>query len=383
MIHGSSGIQHTTYRTTRVFGSLDGLRALAVLAVVWHHSPAGRGCGVGGATWPATYRGYLGVDLFFVLSGFLITTLLLRERERFGRIAVGAFLARRALRILPLYYAVLGLAALYLGVVRPGAAMAAPFFADLPWYATFTSNWLHAGTFLVITWSLAAEEQFYIAWAALVRALGGGAVYVAAAVIVIGLLATYGALDAPLAALLGSRFRELDMVQATFTPLALGCLAAWLLHGERGFAATSRVLGARAAAPLVALTLAALASSPEPEPLRFARPFTQLAMTALVVACVVREDNGLARLLRLRALSRLGVVSYGVYLWHVITLQGVRPWLDAPPLPASVMPWLVFGANAAAAWAAAEVSYRVLERPFLRWKERFRPDGRAAAQALS
>src|SRR5688572_23888607 len=150
MIHGSSGTQHTTYRTTRVFVSLDGLRALAVLAVVWHHSPIGRGIGIGGALWPATFRGYLGVDLFFVLSGFLITTLLLRERERCGRIAVGAFLARRALRILPLYYAVLGLAALYLGVVRPDAAMTEPFFADLPWYATFTSNWIHAGTFFVI-----------------------------------------------------------------------------------------------------------------------------------------------------------------------------------------------------------------------------------------
>lgn len=373
MVLRSSGTQHTTYRATRVFGSLDGLRALAVLAVVWHHSPAGRGLGVGGSLWPASFRGYLGVDLFFVLSGFLITTLLLREREHFGRIAVGQFLARRALRIMPLYYAVLGLAAFYLGVVSPDVAMAAPFFADLPWYATFTSNWLHAGTFFIILWSLAAEEQFYIAWSTLMRALDDGAAYVAAAVIVVGLLANYGALDAALAALLGPRFRELDMVQATFTPLALGCLAAWLLHGERGFEAATRMLGARAAAPLAMFVLIALASSPEPEPLRFARPFTQLAMTALVVACVVREDNGLARGLRLRALARLGVVSYGVYLWHIVTLQFVRPWAESLALPSAPSAWLIFGANALAAWCVAEISYRAFERRFLRLKRHFRP----------
>lgn len=369
----SSDPQHTTYRANRFFGSLDGLRALAVLAVVWHHSPIGRGLAVGGAHWHATLRGYLGVDLFFVLSGFLITTLLLRERERHGRIAVGAFLARRALRIMPLYYAVLGLAALFLGVVRPDAPMAEPFFAELPWYTTFTSNWIHASTIFVITWSLAAEEQFYIVWAALVRALGHGAVYVAAAVIAIGLLATYGALDTPLAALLGPRFRELDMVQATFTPLALGCLAAWLLHGERGFAVAAGALGARSAAPLTALMLLVLASSPEPEPLRFARPFTQLAMTALVVACVVREDHGLARLLRPRLLARLGVVSYGVYLWHMLTLQALRPWAESLALPTAVLPWFLFVANALAAWCLAELSFSVLERRFLRLKERYRP----------
>jgi peptidoglycan/LPS O-acetylase OafA/YrhL len=124
-----------------------------------------------------------------------------------------------------------------------------------------------------------------------------------------------------------------------------------------------------------------LASSPEPEPLRFARQSTQLAMAAVVVACVVREDNGLASVLRSRPLARLGVVSYGVYLWHMVTLQGVRPMVE--PFASSSAVWLTFVANAAAAWAVAELSYRALERPFLGLKERFRPNERALDRTLS
>ncbi|MEZ6015665.1 MAG: acyltransferase [Planctomycetota bacterium] len=365
--------RHADYRATRVFGSLDGLRALAVIAVVWHHSPAGRGFG----DWPATWRGYLGVDLFFVISGFLITTLLLREGERNGRIAVGAFFARRALRIFPLYFAVLGGLALALGVVWPNAAMAAPFFADLPWYASYTSNWMHAGTFLVITWSLAAEEQFYLAWAPLMQTLGERARFVAWAALAASVAATAGLFDGPLAWALGPRFRELDMVQATFAPLALGCLAAFSLHRAATFARAARVLGSRAAAPVAALVTIAVASAPEVEPLRYARGAVQLTLTALVVACVLREDHGLARALRLRPLARLGVVSYGVYLLHMLTLQGTRPLCASLQVTDAVRPWLLFALNGAAAWAAAEVSYRALERPCLRLKARFTPRGAA------
>ena len=356
---------HAAFLARRRFGSLDGLRGLAVLAVVWHHSPAGRGFG----GWPATWRGYLGVDLFFVLSGFLITTLLLRERDATGRIALGRFVARRTLRLFPLYYALLGGLALFFAFVRPDAAVAEPFFQDLPWYATYTSNWIHAGTFLVLTWSLAAEEQFYLTWAPLVRWLGDGARWVALAALAVGLAATFGLLDAWLAEVLGTRFRELDMVQATFDPIALGCLAAWLLHRPRAFARTSRLLGHRAAAPLAAMAVLAAASLPTSEPLAAPRPLVQALLTVLVLACVVREDHGLARLLRCAPLARVGVVSYGVYLLHVVTLQGMRPLVEAIGLAAG--PALFVG-NALVAWGAAELSYRWWETPFLRWKERLR-----------
>src|SRR5579862_611155 len=81
---------------TRKFVSLDGLRCASILAVIWHHAT-----GIG--------KGYLGVEIFFAISGFLITTLLLRERRGFGDISLGDFYARRSLRILPLYYTVLAI----------------------------------------------------------------------------------------------------------------------------------------------------------------------------------------------------------------------------------------------------------------------------------
>ena len=211
------------YRGVRRFGALDGLRGLAVAAVVWHHTHRGF------PGLPGSARGYLGVDLFFVLSGFLITTLLLRERDDTGRIHLGRFYVRRSLRIFPLYYGVLAaLTGLFL--VRPDLAMARPFFEDLPYLATYTSNWVPAGTILAITWSLAAEEQFYLVWPPLLRTLGGGAYWLVGAVIALGVAVTLGALDPLLRDLLGPRFQELDMVHATFDPIAFGVLAAGLLH---------------------------------------------------------------------------------------------------------------------------------------------------------
>lgn len=353
---------HGRYRTTRVFGSLDGLRGLAVMAVVWHHTHGGfEGL-------PASHRGYLGVDVFFVLSGFLITTLLLREREEHGRIALGHFYARRTLRIFPLYYGLLAALALFFAL-QPEAAMAEPFFEDLPWYATYTSNWIHGQTFLALTWSLAAEEQFYLTWAPAVRFLGTGALWTVAAILVIGFATSLGALDPLLRDLFGPRFHALEMVQATFNGIALGVLAGWLLHGPRGHAFAARLLGARLAAPAAAMALAVTANLAPGEPMGWPRPLFQVVAAALVVACVVRPDHGLARPLDWRPLARIGVVSYGIYLLHMPVKQGALELvllLDAP------FPGDLFVVTALLTIAAAEVSYRFYERPFLAWKKRFR-----------
>src|SRR5260221_295593 len=105
--------KHAGYLAIRTFGSLDGLRALSILAVVWHHTQEGF------HFLPIAYRGFLGVDLFFMISGFLIVTLLLRERRRTGTISVKKFYIRRFLRIFPPYYAVLTLVAITVSL-RPG-----------------------------------------------------------------------------------------------------------------------------------------------------------------------------------------------------------------------------------------------------------------------
>ncbi len=350
------------YRERTRFGSLDGLRGLAVLGVVWHHTHRGF------ALLPGSRRGYLGVDLFFVLSGFLITTLLLREQERCGRIALGRFYGRRALRIFPLYYGILAALTL-LFVLRRDLVMARPFFGDLPFLASYTSNWIHGATFLVITWSLAAEEQFYLVWPPLLSFLGVGAFYLVGAVIVVGTAVGLGLVDPALAEHFGPGFRQLDMVQATFNPISWGVLAGRVMHGRRGYTWVRRLLGRDLSAPILLFASLALANLPTPEPFSSPRLLVQLLFALLVASCVVREDHGLAPLLHLRPLARIGVVSYGIYLLHMFALQGTRPLLAHLPRFEGDL----FLATAAASWALAELSFRYWEGPFLRRKARLRP----------
>src|SRR5262245_12093123 len=148
------------------FGSLDGLRALSIVPVVWHHATPHPLDGALG-------RGPLGVDLFFAISGFLITTLLLRERDE-RTIDLRSFYVRRTLRIFPLYYVVLGAFIAHAIFFRAPGAPRDHFLASLPSYATYTSNWFvdnavsHAVVFS-FAWSLATEEQFYLGFPWILR----------------------------------------------------------------------------------------------------------------------------------------------------------------------------------------------------------------------
>src|SRR5262245_44922164 len=153
------GPSYETYRDTKVFGSLDGLRCLSIVAVVWHHAAGSM------IDHPLLRHGHLGVSLFFVISGFLITTLLLRERDRFGDISLRLFYARRSLRIFPLYYTVLLAYVLLAWLFESGSRFGQQFFHSLPAYMTYTSNWFvkmeDERVIFYFAWSLAAEEQFY------------------------------------------------------------------------------------------------------------------------------------------------------------------------------------------------------------------------------
>ena len=123
---------HESFLAQRRFASLNGLRCLAILEVIWHHASGRRT-----AAWG---RG-VGVDLSFAISGFLITTLLAREFGRTGTIDVRRFYTRCTLRIFPLYFAVLGLYVLLVLATRRGTPEGAAFIHDLPAFATYTSNW--------------------------------------------------------------------------------------------------------------------------------------------------------------------------------------------------------------------------------------------------
>lgn len=340
---------------TRYFDSLDGLRCLSIVAVIWHHA-AGPKEGLLG-------RGYLGVNLFFAISGFLITSLLLRERARTGTVDLPAFYMRRSLRIFPLYYLVLMLYTALVLLMERGSAPGQQFLANLPAFATYTSNWfvdLHSGNRVIFyfAWSLATEEQFYFMWPWVVRFAGRW--YVPAlfmgGLLTIAVIATTG---------IGLGWFDpkvlLVRVAAGIAPaICFGSLFAVALHREAGFRWADQLLGQIWSAPVTLGVLAvALAIPSTPELL------IEALMACLVVACCVRPDHLLRPLLSNRLVRHIGMVSYGMYLLHMLAINASRRMLSAHDGVA------VFLVGLALTVLIASLSYRYIERRFLDLKERF------------
>ncbi|MDX8141202.1 acyltransferase [Lentzea sp. BCCO 10_0061] len=148
---------HEQFLALKRFPALDGVRAIAALMVVFFH--------YGG---PGFLQGWLGVQIFFVLSGFLITTLLLREQARDGRINLKEFYRRRAFRILPVYFVVLLVTAA--GLLIAGQFWQNPLGRDFPLYLTFLNEFGHGGAYGQ-SWSLGVEQKFYLVWPLLAFAL--------------------------------------------------------------------------------------------------------------------------------------------------------------------------------------------------------------------
>jgi peptidoglycan/LPS O-acetylase OafA/YrhL len=348
---------YQTYRNTRFFSSLDGLRCLSILAVIWHHT----GLPIEGIT--LTQRGNLGVDLFFVISGFLITTLLLREREDTGRISLQAFFVRRALRIFPLYYAVVALYVVAVSAMERNTDVGRQFFENLPFYLTYTSNWfvaLDGRVIFYFAWSLAAEEQFYLVWPTIEKMLRGWR----PVVLLAGLLLFRTLVESAVAAgrLPGDNLAIVILLSVS--PAILGGVAmAHVLHDRRTFEGVKPLLGFRWASPLL---LVALLAGIE---LDLPRGFIWILMFFLVGSVVIRESNGLSTILKWRPAAHIGTISYGMYLLHMLSFNAVKIVLPAAGLTS---PALWFPVTVAAVTLAATISHRYYESAFLRLKDRFR-----------
>ena len=352
---GPAGVNesaHDRYLAQRHFGSLDGLRCLSILPVIWHHATPRPLPGIWG-------KGPAGVDLFFCISGFLITTLLLREKTRTGSIALGAFYLRRALRILPLYYAVLLSYVVFALCLSPALPQRAHFLRTLPLYASFTANWFadfgvsHPILFS-FAWSLCAEEQFYAFWPWIVGWFRARyALLVMCALLLLDQCAERAGLGG-YAGRIGESFAA---------PIGFGALVALLLSERRAFDALQRVLGNTWSAPLALAVVFALLLWPA-APL----PAFQASLAVLVACCVIVERHGLSGLLQARAVSYVGAVSYGLYLSNSTAVGLVR---RAFPTYASSSGF-VFFASLPLALALAALSHRYFEAPFLRLRDALR-----------
>jgi len=351
--------------------ALDGLRGAAVAGVLLFH--AGHLAG-----------GYLGVDLFFVLSGYLITSLLLAERQATGTVALKAFWGRRARRLLPALALMLLAVALYarliaqpsdLHQIRMDALATIAYVANWRDVLTHFSYWslFTAPSPLQHTWSLAIEEQFYIVWPIVVLAVATAARHrggrsVARLVLVLSTVLAFasGAWGIVLYRIAGGN-RVYYGTDTRAAAILLGAALAALM-ALRGPATTRRGrVGIEAAGVAGVLVLAVawlrLAGT---SPLLYQGGLfaCSLAAVAVIAAATHPSEGPVAKALAARPLVLLGIISYGVYLYH----WPIFLWLDQA---SHLQGWSLLAAQITITLAVSVASFIVVERPIrqggLRW----------------
>jgi peptidoglycan/LPS O-acetylase OafA/YrhL len=364
MAEPTAASTHKAYLARKHFANLDGLRFICIAMVLWHHA---RPDVLDGIT--LFRRGFLGVDFFFVLSGFLITTLLLREAATFGSFSLRDFYLRRIIRIFPVYFFVVGVVSFQVIVIN-GKEEYAEY---VPYYLLFLSNYLVGDIpTLSITWSLAVEEQFYVIWPLLLLVTPPRFLLpVTVGLIAINVLSAAEILGGGRHASVG--LLEIPLVPSVFSAILVGSLLALLMHRAASFAVLARLLGGRAAA-FAGFAALVMFLSLAPGRLEVWHDFViWLLMAAILAALVIREDNAFLGVLRNRFVARIGVVSYGMYLYHLVALHFVNAGLNAAGLHG---PWTVLLVYSVASYVIAEISFRTLEAYF----RRFRPAPRRARE---
>jgi peptidoglycan/LPS O-acetylase OafA/YrhL len=360
------------YSDTGRFHSLDGLRFFAVLVVIKSHvefMPS---------ELQILNKGYLGVDLFFVISGFLITTLLIRERTQFGDISLEKFYLRRTFRIFPIYYLLVLSFALFFLVISPWKPNGWAFYSSsFPVLLTYTQDFVPVAGIFFHCWSLAAEEQFYLVWPVIEKYVFGTSKWIIFVVLLgVNQLVNFGAADGAIARIYGhADARLMPVWGVTFTPILLGVLLAHLLANRATFNVLFRLLSSRIAPIVIVLGIAAslqwIPQSLEGPP----RLTLHILLALLVAAVVIAPGNYLQPVLDHPLVARLGAISYGVYLYHVLIQTGVESLLTRLG-GTSTNKLLVFLVTVAVTIGAAELSYRFIEAPFLNLKAKFARRGR-------
>ena len=345
--------------TTPLLGyrpSLDGLRAIAVLAVMsWHY------------VLPGVKGGFLGVDIFFVLSGFLITRLLVEEWELTGGIHLGRFYMRRALRLFPALF-------LLLLLMLPFVPRTWTVYSLL-----YVTNWgILAGKLgscaIMQLWSLSVEEQFYLLWPPLLlgllalrtpRRVIGVVVALLAAVSAGYKIVAWHSIDSWSRFYFGSDARADELLigcgLALFLSWSPVAQRSWFRRAVQvatipallwlGYLIVASAVYWRLLYQQAGLTLAALA-------------------TAIVITqCLIAPVPGVRTFLAWRPMVVIGRMSYGVYLWHapVAWLTDARHY-DWVPIMSRPVQFIV---RVVLTFAIAGASYRFLEQPLLRLKRRF------------
>ena len=363
---------------------LDGLRAVAVLLVVPHNlnliaTFSGTQLAVA-----ALHRGWIGVQLFFVLSGFLITGILLdaRDSPRYYR----SFFVRRALRIFPLYYATLLVLFVFLPALGAPSAGRDPL-AELSYWAYF-SNWygpFHQGEESVSHfWSLAIEEQFYLLWPFVVHRRSAAWVLrlclaiAAASLLLRVVMLMAGAPTQAIYQFLVTRMDALALGGAAAAAFRIPSAASWMLNRRRF------MLGASVVSLAAGAAISRGYFSISPMTLSLGYTFLAVAFALLIAAGAAADRLGEAGglgVLRWPPLRRVATYSYAMYVLsvplHVLLGKPVLKALGLASSNSVAVDFIYIAAGTALSFLAAAASFHLLEVHFLKLKDRFAPDPRA------
>lgn len=351
--------------------SLDGIRAVAVLIVF-----VGHGTFIGGI-WP----GHVGVTIFFFLSGYLITTLLRREREKSGRISLGKFYLRRALRILPPAYITIALAVL-VGTVgllpattTVWGVLAEVFHVTNYYMVLFGRDGLPPETSML--WSLSVEEHFYLVLPAVLIMLLWrrmswrriGHIFLAACV---AALAWRVFLYAD-----GASFLRLYVASDTrFDGLLAGAAMALLFNPALGETAPFR-LSERTIrfvlAPIAAIMFAVTAMAPDAIKLTFADTLQYVSLMVLFWVVIRHPEGALGRILNRRWVAHIGVLSFTIYLLHRMVIALVEQVLHVDPIIDLVSLLITIG--------LAQLMYVGVEKPLGKVRKNLEARGSKTATA--
>ena len=332
--------------------SIDGLRTVAVFLVVFYHL----GFRVNGG---------LGVLIFFVISGFLITWLLLKEESRWGTVSLRLFYWRRTLRIFPAFYVywvlvVVGFSLLGKHVDKPQAIASLLYVNN--YYQAIVGD---PDTALSHTWSLGIEEQFYLLWPALFIALGWRHKRIRGLIGAIGLIWAYRLVMVLVFRVYQGYVYEAWDMRADH--LLIGCLLATLLYNGSS-SKLFRILGAKPAMLWLTILLLALSSQ---MPHLVAWRYRDLVgfivdpvLTAVLITQAMAFWNSSGGWLNWSWMRWLGRLSYSIYLYQQITLAPARKLFSSQPVAIR----LVFAV--ASCVVIASLSHYVIEKPFLSLKDR-------------
>jgi peptidoglycan/LPS O-acetylase OafA/YrhL len=361
---------------------LDGLRAVSILLVFCSHYMGPVSTRIG-----QYLGGWAGVNVFFVISGFLITSLLLQEARDHGTFSFKGFYIRRCLRIFPAYYFYLTFMLIYYGPqLAESATIAGLYLTDI-YYMFGLGGISHR---LVHTWSLAVEEHFYMLWPVMFylmgrRALGLSILIIAAAWVWKARLVAAN-VDWP---------RLYLAFDTRLDCILIGCVAS-LLWMDPNRRARIRGLLANPSAPYVAVALLVVSAfflgghthygGGSWQSLFFWNvrlPLHDSLIALLLLALLTHPASGLARLLSRPVMVWFGRLSYSLYLWHLLGIE-LGDQLYGTYFPRSSVASICFEfVKLAISVGLASLSYFVIERPFLALKSRWEPKRQGTRESRS